>query len=82
MKRLVLVLGDQLSAGLSALAAADKAHDLIVMAEVADETGYVPHHPRKIALVLSAMASSPFSQIMTWGSNWPYYVAWQARGFR
>ncbi|RKT35226.1 deoxyribodipyrimidine photolyase-related protein [Roseovarius halotolerans] len=55
VKRLVLVLGDQLSAGLSALAAADKAHDLIVMAEVADETGYVPHHPRKIALVLSAM---------------------------
>ena len=34
VKRLVLVLGDQLSAGLSALRKADKAHDLIVMAEV------------------------------------------------
>ncbi len=53
--RLVLVLGDQLSAGLSALKAADKGCDVVVMAEVADETGYVPHHPKKIALVLSAM---------------------------
>jgi len=53
--RLVLVLGDQLSEGLSALCAADKARDVVVMAEVADETGYVPHHPKKIALVLSAM---------------------------
>ncbi|WP_306153065.1 cryptochrome/photolyase family protein [Roseovarius sp. MMSF_3281] len=55
VKRLVLVLGDQLSAGLSALREADKANDLIVMAEVGDEAGYVPHHPKKIALVLSAM---------------------------
>jgi len=53
--RLVLVLGDQLSAGLPALASADKARDIVVMAEVTDETGYVPHHPKKIALVLSAM---------------------------
>jgi (6-4)DNA photolyase len=53
--RLVLVLGDQLSLGLSALAQADKAHDVIVMAEVADEAAYVPHHPKKIALILSAM---------------------------
>jgi deoxyribodipyrimidine photolyase-related protein len=53
--RLVLVLGDQLSEGLSALAAADKALDVVVMAEVAGETGYVPHHPKKIALVLAAM---------------------------
>jgi deoxyribodipyrimidine photolyase-related protein len=55
VKRLVLVLGDQLSEGLSALREADKDQDLIVMAEVLDETGYVPHHPKKIALVLSAM---------------------------
>ncbi|WP_108786198.1 cryptochrome/photolyase family protein [Falsiruegeria mediterranea] len=53
--RLVLVLGDQLSLGLSALAQADKADDVIVMAEVADEAAYVPHHPKKIALILSAM---------------------------
>lgn len=53
--RLVLVLGDQLSPKLSALRAADPASDVVVMAEVAAETGYVPHHPKKIALVLAAM---------------------------
>ncbi|MEO1139676.1 MAG: cryptochrome/photolyase family protein [Pseudomonadota bacterium] len=55
VKRLVLVLGDQLSENLSALREADKDTDLIVMAEVADEASYVNHHPKKIALVFSAM---------------------------
>ena len=55
MTRLVLVLGDQLSEGLSALKAADPARDVVVMAEVLDEGTYVPHHPKKIALVLAAM---------------------------
>ncbi|SMX32094.1 cryptochrome/photolyase family protein [Maliponia aquimaris] len=55
MSRLVLVLGDQLSDGVSALKAADKTQDIVVMAEVTDETGYVPHHPKKIALILAAM---------------------------
>ncbi len=55
MVRLVLVLGDQLSDALSALRAADKSYDVVVMAEVAEETTYVRHHPKKIALVLSAM---------------------------
>ncbi|MBQ0804207.1 MAG: cryptochrome/photolyase family protein [Sulfitobacter sp.] len=53
--RLVLVLGDQLSEGLSALRAADKARDTIVMAEVTDEASYVKHHPKKIALIFAAM---------------------------
>ncbi|PWE36571.1 cryptochrome/photolyase family protein [Pelagicola sp. LXJ1103] len=53
--RLVLVLGDQLSRGLSALGKAERGRDVVVMAEVAEETGYVPHHPKKIAFVLSAM---------------------------
>ncbi|MGX0976834.1 deoxyribodipyrimidine photolyase-related protein [Roseovarius sp. MBR-51] len=53
--RLVLVLGDQLSLDLSALCAADKARDVVVLAEVMDEGRYVPHHPKKIALILSAM---------------------------
>lgn len=53
--RLVLVLGDQLSRDLSALKAADKSRDIVVMAEVMDEGTYVPHHPKKIALILSAM---------------------------
>jgi len=55
VSRLVLVLGDQLSHDLSALKAADKSRDVVVMAEVVDEGTYVPHHPKKIALVLSAM---------------------------
>ncbi|MGX0876411.1 deoxyribodipyrimidine photolyase-related protein [Roseovarius sp. MBR-154] len=53
--RLVLVLGDQLSHGLSALREADKSRDIVVMAEVMEEGTYVPHHPKKIALILSAM---------------------------
>jgi deoxyribodipyrimidine photolyase-related protein len=53
--RLVLVLGDQLTPGIAALRAADPARDLVVMAEVADEATYVPHHPKKIAFILSAM---------------------------
>ncbi len=53
--RLILVLGDQLTPALSALRHADPATDLVVMAEVMAEGTYVPHHPQKIALVLSAM---------------------------
>ena len=53
--RLVLVLGDQLSPNLSALRKCDKANDVVVMAEVADEASYVPHHPKKIAFLFAAM---------------------------
>lgn len=53
--RLVLVLGDQLSPDLSALQKADKDSDVVVMAEVADEASYVPHHPKKIAFLFAAM---------------------------
>ena len=55
VSRLVLVLGDQLSEDLAALREADPDRDVVVMAEVAAETGYAPHHPKKIALVLAAM---------------------------
>ena len=55
MVRLVLVLGDQLSENLSALRKCDKDRDVVVMAEVADEAGYVPHHPKKIAFLFAAM---------------------------
>ena len=55
MSRLVLILGDQLSEDIAALAKADKARDVVVMAEVRDEGTYVRHHPKKIALVLAAM---------------------------
>ncbi|MDX2235759.1 MAG: cryptochrome/photolyase family protein [Hyphomonadaceae bacterium] len=55
MTTLRFILGDQLTRSLSALADADPARDVILMAEVAAETTYVPHHKQKIALVLAAM---------------------------
>ncbi len=55
MTRLVLVLGDQLSEDLSALKAADRDGDIVVMAEVMTEAEYVEHHPKKIALIFAAM---------------------------
>ena len=55
MVNLVLVLGDQLSEGLAGLKAADPARDVVMMVEAAEEGASVPHHPQKIALILSAM---------------------------
>ena len=55
MSRLVLVLGDQLSEGLSALREGNRESDTVVMAEVMEEATYVRHHPKKIALVFAAM---------------------------
>lgn len=52
--RLILVLGDQLTPSLSALAQA-RAGDIIVMAEVGAEATHAPHHPQKIALFFAAM---------------------------
>ncbi len=54
MSRIVLVLGDQLTPSLSALREA-REDDVILMAEVADEASYVPHHPKKIAFLFAAM---------------------------
>jgi deoxyribodipyrimidine photolyase-related protein len=53
--RLILILGDQLSHATAALREADKSRDIVVMAEVWDEASYVPHHPKKIALIFAAM---------------------------
>ncbi len=53
--RLVLILGDQLTENISALREADPKTDVVVMAEVAEEAGYVPHHPKKIAFLFAAM---------------------------
>ena len=52
---LVLILGDQLSHDLASLRQSDKSRDVVLMVEVADETTYVRHHKKKIALILSAM---------------------------
>lgn len=51
----MLVLGDQLSEGLSALREGCRETDTVLMAEVMAEAAYVPHHPKKIAFVFSAM---------------------------
>ncbi|MEM1006653.1 MAG: cryptochrome/photolyase family protein, partial [Pseudomonadota bacterium] len=53
--RLILVLGDQLSLTGAALRSADPTRDVILMAEVAEEAQYVPHHKKKIAFLFSAM---------------------------
>jgi deoxyribodipyrimidine photolyase-related protein len=53
--RLVMVLGDQLSHENPALVAANPESDTVVLAEVAEETSYVPHNRHKLVLVLSAM---------------------------
>ncbi|WP_407495235.1 cryptochrome/photolyase family protein [Pseudooceanicola sp. MF1-13] len=55
VRRVILVLGDQLSPELAVLRDGDPEQDVVVMAEVTDEAGYVPHHPKKIALIFSAM---------------------------
>ena len=55
MVKLVLVLGDQLTPDLSALQAADKSCDIVVMAEVRAEATYAPHHVKKIAFTFAAM---------------------------
>jgi deoxyribodipyrimidine photolyase-related protein len=55
MTTLAFVLGDQLTPEISALRGLDPARDVVLMAEVADETVYVPHHPKKIAFILAAM---------------------------
>ncbi len=55
VRNIVLVLGDQLSPGLSSLAAGDPARDLVLMCEVMEEARYVRHHKKKIILLFSAM---------------------------
>lgn len=49
------MLGDQLTDTLSALTEANPARDTVVMAEVMGEAASVPHHPKKIAFLFSAM---------------------------
>lgn len=54
-RNLILILGDQLTPSLTALAEADPIRDHVVMAEVAEEAGYTNHHKQKLALIFSAM---------------------------
>ncbi len=54
MTTIRLILGDQLSACVSSLRDA-KPEDIILICEVMEEATYVPHHPKKIAFLFSAM---------------------------
>lgn len=54
-RNLILILGDQLTFGISSLRTADPLQDRILMAEVMDEATYVKHHQKKIAFLFSAM---------------------------
>ncbi len=55
MSVLRIILGDQLSHDIAALAGLDPARDVVLMMEVLEENIHVPHHKQKIVLVLSAM---------------------------
>lgn len=54
MAKLIVILGDQLSPALASLQHADS-DDVILLAEVSNEAGYVKHHKHKIILIFSAM---------------------------
>jgi len=54
-RNLVLILGDQLTPGLSSLNRADPDTDRVLMVEVMEEATYVRHHKKKIAFLFSAM---------------------------
>jgi deoxyribodipyrimidine photolyase-related protein len=55
MPSLHLVFADQLSDSLASLQGLNKAHDTVMLCEVMEEASYVPHHPKKIAFLFSAM---------------------------
>lgn len=54
-RSLILVLGDQLSVGLSSLKRADPDTDTVLLAEVMAEATYVRHHKKKLVFLFSAM---------------------------
>jgi len=54
-RTLRVILGDQLSSRLPIIAEADRAADVILMAEVMAEASYVRHHVKKIAFLFAAM---------------------------
>jgi deoxyribodipyrimidine photolyase-related protein len=55
MTILIPVLGDQVSHDLASLRDVPRGEAVVLMMEVAEETTYVRHHKRKIALIFSAM---------------------------
>jgi deoxyribodipyrimidine photolyase-related protein len=75
-RSLILVFGDQLSPSLASLKHARKDRDVVLMAELTDETRYVRHHKKKIALIFAAMRH--FAEELR-GSGWSVdYVSLEA----
>jgi len=55
VRTLAFLFGDQLSRDIPSLSGLDPARDVVLMAEVAEETTYVRHHKQKIVFILAAM---------------------------
>ena len=55
VRRLRLVMGDQLSPAISSLAGCDPDRDIVLMVEVAQEARAAPNHVQKLVLIWSAM---------------------------
>ena len=55
VRRLLLILGDQLDRGNPALAGCDPRHDLVWLCEAAEEATLVPSHKARITLFFSSM---------------------------
>ncbi len=55
MPRLGLIFGDQLNENHAVLDCLDPESDCLLMGELAEETGYVWHHGKKVAMILAAM---------------------------
>jgi deoxyribodipyrimidine photolyase-related protein len=54
-RRVILVLGDQLTPTITSLRGADKTRDVVLMCEVWQEARYVRHHKKKLAFIFSAL---------------------------
>ena len=55
MTTLHLILADQLSESIASLQELDKKSNTVMFCEVMEEATYVPHHPKKIVFLFSAM---------------------------
>lgn len=75
MRKLILVLGDQLSLDNPALAGIDREQDCIVMIEAAGESTHVWSHQARITLFLSAMRH--FAEVLRAQKLPLHYVALQ-----
>lgn len=78
MPRLCFLLGDQLSETMPSLTAIDKQQDIVFLCEVKEEAVYVPHHPKKIAFIFSAMRH--FAKILVEKGYRVRYTTYDAPG--